>query len=102
VYGYFSHNLNFRDGWHVFLIQVYTTRTGKTEMKMETQNNIMNKSSEDSKRLRKLIDIPESILDDLKKLATNSDKNLKSYIQDILITTVKNHRENSSQELERN
>ena len=42
--------------------------------------------------LRKLIDIPKSIVGDLKKMAINSDKSLKVFIQDILINVVERHR----------
>ena len=34
--------------------------------------------------MRKLIDIPQEILQDLKIMAIKSDKDLKNYIQDVL------------------
>lgn len=62
----------------------------------------MNTTTEEAKHLRKLIDIPESILDDLKKLASDSQTNLKTYIQDILVETVNNYRNNSQREKQMN
>ena len=38
--------------------------------------------------MRKLIDIPKDIVKPLKILAINSDKDLKNYIQDLLISHV--------------
>jgi hypothetical protein len=40
--------------------------------------------------MRKLIDIPDSILQDLKILAVKANKDLKNFIQDTLIELVKN------------
>lgn len=39
--------------------------------------------------MRKLIDIPEEIVQDLKILAVKDGKDLKNYIQDLLIEKVK-------------
>lgn len=39
--------------------------------------------------MRKLIDIPDNIVKDLKILAIQADKDLKNYIQDLLIEHVK-------------
>lgn len=41
--------------------------------------------------MRKLIDIPEKIIKPLKILAINADKDLKNYIQDLLIQHVKDN-----------
>ena len=41
--------------------------------------------------MRKLIDIPEEIVKPLKILAINADKDLKNYIQDLLIQHVKDN-----------
>jgi hypothetical protein len=38
--------------------------------------------------MRKLIDIPEEIVKDLKKMAVDEDKDLKNFIQDTLIKIV--------------
>ena len=38
--------------------------------------------------MRKLIDIPEGIKQELKILAVKADKDLKNYIQDLLIAVV--------------
>lgn len=40
--------------------------------------------------MRKLIDIPEKIVKPLKILAIEADKDLKNYIQDLLINHVEN------------
>ena len=40
--------------------------------------------------MRKLIDIPEDLVKPLKILAIEADKDLKNYIQDLLINHVKN------------
>ena len=40
--------------------------------------------------MRKLIDIPEEMVKPLKILAIQADKDLKNYIQDLLITHVLN------------
>ena len=52
----------------------------------------MKNTAEKPQYLRKLIDIPKPILIDLKKQAIDSDKSLKSYIQDILVTEVERRR----------
>ena len=39
--------------------------------------------------MKKLIDIPEEIVKDLKKMAIDSDKDLKNYIQDHLVLLVR-------------
>lgn len=41
--------------------------------------------------MRKLIDIPEEIVKPLKILAVQADKDLKNYIQDLLIQHVKDN-----------
>jgi predicted transcriptional regulator len=43
--------------------------------------------------VRKLIDIPEDIIKDLKHMAVNADKSLKIFIQDALAELVKKNRE---------
>jgi len=53
----------------------------------------MEKPLSESVYLKKLIDIPRSILKDLKVLAINADKSLKSYIEDILVDQVKKFRQ---------
>ena len=40
--------------------------------------------------MKKNIDIPDEILQDLKILAVKANKDLKNYIQDVLISLVKN------------
>jgi hypothetical protein len=40
--------------------------------------------------MRKLIDIPDEILKDLKKLAIDGDLDLKNYIEKLLVEHVKN------------
>jgi hypothetical protein len=52
----------------------------------------MSKTHEEPKHLKKLIDIPNDIVKDLKKLAVDADKSLKTYIQDILVDVVEKHR----------
>jgi hypothetical protein len=39
--------------------------------------------------MKKLIDIPDEIVKDLKILAINDDKDLKNYLQDLIIEHVK-------------
>jgi hypothetical protein len=56
----------------------------------------MTKPPEKSKDLKKLIDIPNDIIKDLKKLAVDADKSLKSYIQDTLVDVVEKHRNNGN------
>ena len=46
--------------------------------------------------MRKLIDIPEEILEDLKILAVKSNKDLKNFIQDELKKLVQNSQSNPS------
>ena len=46
--------------------------------------------------MRKLIDIPDNIVKPLKILAIQADKDLKNYIQDLLINHVKNNKKNGS------
>jgi len=41
--------------------------------------------------MKKNIDIPDEILQDLKILAVKANKDLKNYIQDILISLVKSN-----------
>jgi len=48
--------------------------------------------TEQPKYLKKLIDIPQDIVKDLKKLAVDADKSLKTYIQDTLVEVVEKHR----------
>ncbi len=62
-------------------------------LKVPHQKLIMKKLSEKPRYLRKLIDIPGHVLADLKKLAIDEDKSLKSYIQDILIKEVERSRD---------
>jgi hypothetical protein len=42
--------------------------------------------------MRKNIDIPIEIVKDLKKMAVDADKDLKNYIQDLLIEHAKKHK----------
>ena len=42
--------------------------------------------------MRKNIDIPDEIVKDLKKMAVDADKDLKNYIQDLLVEHVKKHK----------
>jgi hypothetical protein len=42
--------------------------------------------------VRKLIDLPISIIKDLKMLALESDKSLKSYLQELIISEVEKFR----------
>jgi len=58
----------------------------------------MEKPNDKSLYLRKLIDIPKPIVKELKKLALESDKSLKQYIQDIIVSEVEKSRSNSGQE----
>lgn len=46
--------------------------------------------------MRKLIDIPDEIVKPLKILAINADKDLKNYIQDLLVQHVKDSNVKSS------
>jgi hypothetical protein len=39
--------------------------------------------------MKKLIDIPEEIVKDLKKMAIDADKDLKNFIQDHLVSIVR-------------
>jgi mRNA-degrading endonuclease RelE of RelBE toxin-antitoxin system len=39
--------------------------------------------------MRKNIDIPEEIVKDLKKMAIDADKDLKNFIQDLLVSIVR-------------
>ena len=39
--------------------------------------------------MKKIIDIPEEIVKDLKKMAINADKDLKNFIQDYLVLLVR-------------
>jgi len=63
-----------------------------------TQQN----SSNDESHLRKIIDIPRSIVEDLKKLAGDANSSVKGYIQDLLVMEVerkKNHEGEAHHEL---
>ena len=42
--------------------------------------------------LRKLIDIPNTMVRELKNIAIDSDKSVKTYIQDLIIEDVLKHR----------
>ena len=46
--------------------------------------------------MRKLIDIDPAVLKDLKILAVKADKNLKHYIQDLLVQHVKKSKSKAS------
>lgn len=46
--------------------------------------------------MRKLIDIPDEIVQDLKILAIKQDKDLKNFIQDMLIKLVKRRGKNKT------
>jgi len=50
------------------------------------------KAIDKTQYLRKLIDIPKPVLNELKKLAIDADKSLKSYIEDLLINEVEKSR----------
>lgn len=43
--------------------------------------------------MRKIIDIPDEIVQDLKILAVKADRDLKNYIQDSLVKQVKESKE---------
>lgn len=49
--------------------------------------------------MKKLIDIPEEILQDLKILAIKAGKDLKNYIQDLLVDRVEKTRKNNTKNL---
>lgn len=40
--------------------------------------------------MKKNIDIPDEIVKDLKKIAVDADRDLKNYIQDLLVEHVRN------------
>jgi hypothetical protein len=61
----------------------------------------MEKQNEKPQYLRKLIDIPKPIVKELKKLALESDKSLKQYIQDIIVNEVEKYRANSDGQSDR-
>lgn len=42
--------------------------------------------------MRKNIDIPDEIVKDLKKMAVDADRDLKNYIQDLLVQHVKKNK----------
>lgn len=42
--------------------------------------------------MRKLIDIPDDLVKDLRILAAHADKDVKNYIQDLLIEHIKKHK----------
>lgn len=44
--------------------------------------------------MKKNIDIPDDIVKDLKKIAVDADKDLKNYIQDLLVEHVKRNKKN--------
>jgi phosphopantothenate synthetase len=46
--------------------------------------------------MKKLIDIPEEIVKDLKKMAIDADKDLKNFIQDELKKLVENYQSKPS------
>lgn len=48
----------------------------------------MNKEQRKAEFLRKLIDLPRPIVSDLQKLARESDKSLKSYIEELVVNDV--------------
>jgi hypothetical protein len=48
----------------------------------------------DSRTLKKLIDLPKPIVKDLKKLALEADKSLKKYIEDVIVQEVEKYRQN--------
>ncbi|CAN5394559.1 hypothetical protein BH09BAC3_BH09BAC3_27440 [soil metagenome] len=52
----------------------------------------MEKPIAESIYLRKLIDVPKSIVRELKNLAIDSDKSVKTYIQDLIKEDVLKHR----------
>jgi hypothetical protein len=57
----------------------------------------MEQPKDKSQYLRKLIDIPKPIVKELKKLAVESDKSLKQYIQDIIVKEVEKSRNGGSE-----
>ena len=61
-------------------------------MKFEYVANLLNEYA-----MRKLIDIPEEITKDLKILAVKADKDLKNYIQDLLINHVNKSKTSDSE-----
>lgn len=46
--------------------------------------------------MKKLIYIPDAIVKDLKKMAVDADKDLKNYIQDLLVEHVKKHKKQAT------
>jgi len=54
--------------------------------------------------MKKLIDIPEEIVKDLKKMAIDADKDLKNFIQDhlILLVRVENKEQKTSTNVKSN
>jgi len=48
----------------------------------------MNKAQRKSEYLRKLIDLPRPIIGELQKLAQESDRSLKSYIESLIVNDV--------------
>jgi len=48
----------------------------------------MNKAQRKTEYLRKLIDLPRPIIAELQKLAQDSDKSLKSYIESLIANDV--------------
>ncbi|NOT77305.1 MAG: hypothetical protein HOP08_20475 [Cyclobacteriaceae bacterium] len=60
----------------------------------------MTNSNDQGKPLRKLIDIPAPILNDLKSLAMQANKNLKTYIQDVLVEIAESNRKQTSRSQE--
>jgi hypothetical protein len=56
----------------------------------------MNKTQRKAEYLRKLIDLPRPIVSELQKLAQDSDKSLKSYIEYLVVSDV-NKNANQSQ-----
>jgi hypothetical protein len=49
----------------------------------------MNKEQRKAEFLRKLIDLPRPIVSELQKLARESDRSLKSYIEELIVNDVR-------------
>jgi len=59
-------------------------------LKKETSNYVIVMNLICRIKMKKLIDIPDEIIKDLKKLAIDQDKDLKNFIQDELKKLVQN------------
>jgi hypothetical protein len=68
--------------WHIFFVVL-------THSIIQTINRIaMKKAQRKAEYLRKLIDLPRPIVSELQKLAQESDKSLKGYIEHLIVNDV--------------